>query len=137
MAKTTKWGGPSDEYAQRRANPPTMADALRARGKLGPYEEAEVLNECPKCTTKYAADLDACPQCGEPREPVVSTAEWTPFADSDEVYPEQVSAYEGWLLADLQDECVKRGLVKSGNKPELVQRLLDADKTPTEEDPGI
>lgn len=35
--------------------------------------------------------------------------------------------YDTWLLTDLQDELSARALPKSGNKPELVQRLIDDD----------
>jgi hypothetical protein len=145
MAKISVFGGASNKFEERR-NPPTQADALRELGKLGPYEEEEVLTECAGCTTKYAADLEACPNCGSAekigeatgveRTEIQVDGEWqdvTEFVDTDEVYPEQVSPYEGWLLADLQEECVQRGLPKSGNKPDLVQRLLDDDAKNVEE----
>jgi hypothetical protein len=132
MAKISVFGGASNKFEERRANPSTQADALRQLGKLGPYEEEEVLTECAVCTTKYAADLDACPNC-ESADKAPSGDVEVPdevaevFEDSDDVYPEQVSPYEGWLLADLQEELHQRGLPKSGNKPDLVQRLLDDD----------
>lgn len=35
--------------------------------------------------------------------------------------------YDTWLLADLQEELSGRGLPKTGNKADLVQRLIDDD----------
>lgn len=126
MAKITRHGGPSFEFR-------TPADVLRELGKLGPYEqEAEVLNECVACTTSYAADLDACPHCGTPSG---ASGEETAGEERDEgeqddevpfIIPPDLP-YDSWLLTDLQDECVKRGLVKSGNKAELVDRLVAHD----------
>lgn len=40
---------------------------------------------------------------------------------------EAVSVYADWSLVDLQEECVGRGLAKSGTKAELAQRLADDD----------
>jgi hypothetical protein len=42
--------------------------------------------------------------------------------------------YDTWLLVDLQDELSKRALPKSGNKAELVQRLIDDDANERTED---
>ena len=40
---------------------------------------------------------------------------------------EPVSRYEGMLRSALQDECAARNLPTSGNKPELVARLVESD----------
>lgn len=112
---------------------------------------------CGWCTTKFAVGIEHCPQCGnadyypegtmakitkhggasqvgavlaavvgaaaeseqeEPEAPV----------EPDEVEtPEPPSEYETYLPADLRDECKARGLPTSGNKAELVQRLIDDD----------
>ncbi|HEX6968896.1 MAG TPA: SAP domain-containing protein [Micromonosporaceae bacterium] len=111
---------------------------------------------CGWCTTKFAVGVEHCPQCGnadyypegtmakitkhggasqvgvaavvvaESEEPVVETEPEEVPAD-EEVLAEPPSVYETYLLADLRDECRERGLATSGNKAELVQRLIDDD----------
>ena len=39
----------------------------------------------------------------------------------------KADAYDGWTKPQLQEELVKRGLPKSGNVPELRERLLAND----------
>lgn len=39
----------------------------------------------------------------------------------------ELSEYASWLRTDLQFECERRGLTKSGNKDELVDRLVEDD----------
>jgi hypothetical protein len=110
------------------------------------------LNVCAHCTTHFAVGAEHCPQCGnadyylegsmakitvhggpsdktlpqpeaaeapETTEPVVEAGV---EAESAEPLP-----YEEWSLADLQAECVGRGLTKSGNKADLVLRLKEDD----------
>lgn len=43
------------------------------------------------------------------------------------------SKYEPWLLVELRDECVRRGLPKTGNKDELAARLTASDTAPEPE----
>jgi hypothetical protein len=47
--------------------------------------------------------------------------------------PPEPNAYDGWSLAELQDEAAARGLAKSGNKADLAERLAADDAQPEEE----
>jgi Zn ribbon nucleic-acid-binding protein len=52
-----------------------------------------------------------------------------PAADTGEgEEPAETYTGDGWTKDALVDECVKRGLVASGNKPELVARLVENDQ---------
>jgi hypothetical protein len=57
--------------------------------------------------------------------------EVAPSAPVEESKPKRGSkkadAYEGWTKPQLQEELVRRGLPKSGNVPELRDRLLAND----------
>lgn len=61
-------------------------------------------------------------------------------ASAEEVVPEESeapaepSAYDGWSLAELQDEAAARGLAKSGNKADLAERLAADDAAPEPEE---
>jgi hypothetical protein len=107
------------------------------------------LNVCAHCTTKFAAGLPHCPQCGNADyyeegsmakitrhggpstvqdiaagAPVVVEAE---VVEAEPVDQPELSEYASWLRTDLQLECERRGLTKSGNKDELVDRLVEDD----------
>lgn len=80
-----------------------------------------------------AVELVFPPASDEEREsPSVVMEE---FLD-EEPSPAAVSPYEGWLRTDLQTECERRGLPTSGNKAELVDRLVAADEQDAEEGSG-
>ena len=67
---------------------------------------------------------------GEPRptaEPAGATEAEPVQVEESDVPVAPAEPYDTWLLADLQDECQARGLTKTGNKPDLVQRLIDDD----------
>ncbi len=112
------------------------------------------LNICSHCTAKFAIGLAHCPQCGnadyyeegsvpkitrhggpsyegevvdQPAEEVVEPDE----ADDD--IPEGVTAYDDMLRTDLQDLLRARELPTSGNKDELVARLVADDEADVEE----
>ena len=123
---------------------------------------------CVDCTAAYSVGARSCPQCGSTKYVEEGMAKISrlggatvegDLASATEVVesePELVEEpveveesavpvspgepYDTWLLVDLQEECVARGLAKTGNKPDLVQRLIDADAatedglTETEED---
>ncbi len=120
------------------------------------------LNVCSHCTAKFAIGVDHCPQCGNadyypegsvpkitrhggpsyegevvvldlPAAEVVEPGE---FGDED--VPEGVAAYDEMLRTDLQEILRARELPTSGNKDELVARLIADDETDVEEpaDPG-
>lgn len=55
-------------------------------------------------------------------EPAAVPENWTQETDEE--------PYEDWGKDDLADEAAERGLSKSGNKGDLVQRLRDADNDP-------
>jgi len=56
---------------------------------------------------------------------------------AEELTREQAEAlYREMSNADLQAELGERNLVKTGNKDDLVARLLDADFPPAGDDPG-
>ena len=61
--------------------------------------------------------------------------------DVTEDLVEPPSVYETWLLTDLRDACRDRGLATSGNKAELVARLVEDDavrvEEVTEDDPAF
>lgn len=106
---------------------------------------------CGWCTTKFAVGVEHCPQCGNADyypegtmakitkhggasqvgvAAVVATEQEEPEAPvepADEATPEPPSVYDTWLRADLESECRGRRLSTSGNKAELVQRLIDDD----------
>jgi Zn ribbon nucleic-acid-binding protein len=56
-------------------------------------------------------------------EPAADTKQLEEPAEEAETY-----TGDGWTKDALVDECVKRGLVASGNKPELVARLVEHDQ---------
>lgn len=106
------------------------------------------LNVCAHCTTKFSIGAPHCPQCGNAdyyeegsmakisRHGGVTTvgditAPVAPAAPSEEPAPiedqPELSGYASWLRIDLQAECERRGLAKSGNKDELVDRLDEND----------
>lgn len=119
------------------------------------------LNVCAHCTTKFSIGALHCPQCGnadyyeEGSMPKI-TRHGGPsyvgeFATGGEVpadAPLVVDAaavesadgappanpYEGLLRADLQKLLGDRGLPTSGNKEELVARLMAADAEDEESD---
>lgn len=108
------------------------------------------LNVCAHCTTRFSIGAEHCPQCGNadyyeegsmakisrsggPTYTGVQETSDGAFLDAlvDEATgeePEQVTPYEGMLRAELQDELASRDLPVSGNKPELIARLLEDDK---------
>lgn len=83
----------------RTAAPQTMAEILRARGKLGPYADQ-----------------------GTER------AQMAKISIIEEETPVIITPYEAWLIVGLREECMARGLAKSGNKDELVARLYASDQ---------
>lgn len=118
------------------------------------------LSVCAHCTTKFAAGVPHCPQCGnadyyEEGSMAKITRHGGPStvqdiaADIAQAFPQTVdeavatigealhvsvpadqpelSEYASWLRTDLQVECERRGLTKSGNKDELVDRLVEDD----------
>lgn len=113
------------------------------------------LNVCAHCTTKFAVGLPHCPQCGNAdyyeegsmakisRHAGPTTIQditgYVVPADVELVEVElsvedvvPVTQYDGLLRSDLQDLCRDRGLPTSGNKDELVARLIAADEAPAE-----
>ncbi|MGE5829604.1 MAG: SAP domain-containing protein [Micromonosporaceae bacterium] len=100
---------------------------------------------CVECATIYSSDV--CPHCGaaeyiwEWDMPKISkhagpstgpSAVDTVAAEPVEVVEEAevtepVSQYSTWLRTDLQGECERRGLSRSGNKDELIERLTADD----------
>jgi len=68
-----------------------------------------------------------------PRGNVVSLTDAVPPVDEDAPVDVdgdgQITGYELFTKADLVTECETRGLPTSGNKPDLVARLQEADKT--------
>ncbi len=110
---------------------------------------------CVPCTAAYSVGASSCPQCGsseyveegmakttvnsgpshdgETRAVEVTSVEVLDEpATGDDTQVEDVPVapgepYDTWLLVDLQNELADRGLSKTGNKPELVQRLIDDD----------
>jgi hypothetical protein len=94
--------------------------------------EAEATPEAvaePDVAAEPAADDDATPADVEAvvEEPVAESepeAEPKPARRS----AKKADAYDGWTKAQLQEELVKRGLPKSGNVPELRERLLADDR---------
>jgi hypothetical protein len=103
MPKITRHGGPTD------ANGPVIV------GTGGP--ELQVL----------AAAGDIVPlkitQAAQALAEVLHVAPATPVVDA----PPVISPYEGMSRSQLQAECEQRGLAKSGNKDELVARLIEFD----------
>lgn len=110
----------------------TLADVLRARGKLGPYKEETV----PK-TTRYGGPTNESDPTAEPDvAPVVDEP-----ADEETVEPASVDQdspvppgepYDTWLLVELKDECGARQLPTSGNKADLIARLVASDEEGSE-----
>lgn len=47
---------------------------------------------------------------------------------------ESASKYDGWSNSDLSDELEKRGLPKSGNKAEMIERLEEDDAANVSDD---
>jgi len=116
----------------------TMADVLRARGKLGPYKEETV----PKSTRYGGASNEYEPVASAPEpdtaadeveeletEPAEAPAveEELAAADEDSLVPPG-EPYDTWLLAELKDECAAREVPTSGNKPDLIARLVAYDE---------
>jgi hypothetical protein len=118
------------------------------------------LNVCAHCTTRFAIGVPHCPQCGNADyyeegsmakitrhggpstvQDITAAPEPAPVAPVVEALEEQpeLSEYAGWLRTDLQVECERRGLTKSGNKDELVDRLVEDDiarsQTSVEDEP--
>ena len=83
--------------------------------------------------TIVAAVVGAAAESAVESAPDESPAEPVEVPESDVPVAPGVP-YDTWLLVDLQDELFKRGLPKSGNKPELVQRLIDDDAAGNAED---
>lgn len=69
-------------------------------------------------------------------EPVEEATEVDPPATSDEDVDVDVNGdgridgYEAFTKAELQAECERLGLPTTGNKPDLVARLQEADQAP-------
>lgn len=72
---------------------------------------------CVACGTKFAVGLRMCPQC---------TSE-NAVEDSEDARAqlELAATYDQWTKEQLQDELERRDLPKTGNKPDLIRRLLD------------
>jgi len=112
------------------------------------------LNVCAHCTSKFSVGALHCPQCGnadyyeegtmpkitrhggpsyagEPGGEVhvfdISETEVTVTVE-ESAEPDPTDPYEGLLREDLKKLLDERGLPTSGNKPELVARLLAADE---------
>jgi RNA polymerase subunit RPABC4/transcription elongation factor Spt4 len=102
MAKITVHGGPS------------TSDDIGANG--APAGDVQTTDDAQTAPAAEDKPLDGAPLDETPAEVPESDVPVSPG-----------EPYDTWLLVDLQDELAKRGLPKSGNKPELVQRLIDDD----------
>lgn len=66
------------------------------------------------------------PEAGEPAHAPDPTPPAAPVVP--EPGPEEEDDYDEWKLDELQEELVKRGLSKSGNKSDLIDRLRENDR---------
>jgi hypothetical protein len=118
------------------------------------------LNVCGHCSTRFSIGAEHCPQCGnadyylegsmakvtrhggasyegvsrEVEAPVEVELEVADVAD-EAVDVQEPFEYAAWLITDLRDELGERGLTKSGNKDELVARLVADDEATAEAEP--
>lgn len=115
------------------------------------------LNVCAHCTTRFSIGALHCPQCGNADyyeegtmakitrhggattvHDIGSYVEEIP-EDSVEIEieePAPASPYEGMLRVDLQALLAERSLPTSGNKDELIARLVAAGEAPEEASEG-
>ena len=123
------------------------------------------LNVCGYCTARFSIGAEHCPQCGNadyylegsmakitrhggatlvgetvelPAEPVAESAPEVAdevVLDDEYLAVEPPAEYAAWLITDLRDELGERGLIKSGNKDELVARLVADDEAKTAPEP--
>lgn len=102
---------------------------------------ADMLDECAKCTTLFAADLDHCPNCGHPAG---KPADWVPPREESDT-PEQTgeggattvetidgqpAAYDSANVEQLKAELDRRGVFYPGNakRAEVLALLAEDDK---------
>lgn len=97
------------------------------------------LQLCRACTTRFSVGAKKCPQCKSTDFLEYSDEAWHELTGdgTGQALPDAVEgdntdrqagpAYEAMTVADLRDELGRRDLVKTGTKPELIERLADAE----------
>lgn len=114
--------------------------------------------QCNRCEHIFDKGLEMCPQCtsisvtevrrvktrkGQVEAEEAARRAQTPAGTSEagdggsdsppDGTGDQENPYEGWVKRELQAECEKRGLSKSGNVTDLQDRLLEHDQAQREQ----
>ncbi|MFF4600153.1 SAP domain-containing protein [Amycolatopsis sp. NPDC001319] len=94
--------------------------------------------ECRGCTAAYSVGAPRCPQCGanDPIKEDEQMAKITVHGGASDASLEETTTapaeqpadgYDAWTVDQLKAELGERGLSKSGNKDELIERLTEHD----------